>query len=226
MRLAAARAVCVLLPIAGQAGAQVAGKPPANVTVYRCTDASGRVSIGDAPCRKGQAQQMREMQRPQEAPAKPVSPALPMRQAASVPAPVVQAPVYLAPPRPMYECTTPDGAHYTSDDGNGNPRWVPLWTLGYPVVRPKSSLGSNIGQPNQQMHPRHRDVNWPVATGGGTWISDSCAMLPPEETCARLRDRRDAIRTRFFNAQEKERDRLRLEERGINARLENDCNGR
>ena len=62
--------------------------------------------------------------------------------------------------------------------------------------------------------------------GGGTWIRDQCALLPPREACARLRDRRDAIRTRFFNAQEKERDVLRLEERGINARLDNDCGGR
>ena len=62
--------------------------------------------------------------------------------------------------------------------------------------------------------------------GGGTWIRDQCAMLPPRETCNRLRDRRDAIRTRFFNAQEKERDALRIEERGINNRLDNDCGGR
>ena len=41
--------------------------------------------------------------------------------------------VYLAPPRPLYECITPDDVTYTSDTGDGNPRWVPLWTLGYPV---------------------------------------------------------------------------------------------
>lgn len=37
--------------------------------------------------------------------------------------------------------------------------------------------------------------------------------------------RSDAIRTRFFNAQEKERDSLRIEERSVNARLDNDCGG-
>jgi hypothetical protein len=36
-------------------------------------------------------------------------------------------------------------------------------------------------------------------------------------------DRRDAIRRRFFNAMPSERDVLRVEERGINARLANDC---
>lgn len=50
-------------------------------------------------------------------------------------------------------------------------------------------------------------------------------MLPPAEACARLRDRRDQVRTRFFNAMPSERDVLRVEERGINARLDNDCGG-
>ena len=76
------------------------------------------------------------------------------------------------------------------------------------------------------MRPPPGGAHWPVVGGGGTWVRDQCAMLPPSETCDRLRDRRSAIGTRFFNAQEKERDALRLEERGINARLDNDCGGR
>ncbi len=103
---------------------------------------------------------------------------------------------------------------------------MPLWTLGYPVVRPRSVLGDNIGHQERVMRPPHRDINWPVATGGGTWIRDDCTMLPPAEACARLRDRRSTLRTRFFNAQEKERDLLREEERALNARLDNDCGGR
>ncbi|MDE2407191.1 MAG: DUF4124 domain-containing protein [Xanthomonadaceae bacterium] len=221
MRVAFTLAACLLLPALAAAQTQTAGKPL--LTVYRCTDAGGKVSVGDAPCPQGQNQQVRAMQRPQDAPARPMPPAPP---ATAHPAPAVQqAPVYLIPPRPMYECTTPDGKRYTSDDNRGNPRWVPLWTLGYPVVRPKSALGDNIGRPDAVLHPPPRDMNWPVATGGGTWIHDDCVMLPPADACARLRDRRDAIRTRFFNAQEKERDSLRIEERGINARLDNDCGG-
>jgi len=76
------------------------------------------------------------------------------------------------------------------------------------------------------MRPPHRDINWPVATGGGTWIRDDCVMLPPVEACVRLRERRSTLRTRFFNAQEKERDVLREQERALNARLDNDCGGR
>lgn len=224
MRIAVALAACLLLPFAGSARAQA--KPAATVTVYRCTDAAGKVSLQDAPCAKGQTQQAREMLRPVDAPASPAAPATPH---AAVPAPQPQPQprtVYLAPPRPLYECVTPEGKRYTSDDGRGNPRWVPLWTLGYPVVRPRSVLGDNIGHPERVMRPPHRDINWPVATGGGSWIRDDCTMLPPVEACARLRDRRSALRTRFFNAQEKERDQLREEERALNARLDNDCGGR
>ena len=124
-----------------------------------------------------------------------------------------------------------------------NPRWQPYWTLGYPVYggrprgdagrggfRPAPSMAASIGRPRSQAPvqsppvPSHRPMPWPVAAGGG-WVRDDCAMLPPREACARLRDRRSEIRTRFFNAMPSERDVLRVEERTINARLDNDCGG-
>lgn len=198
------------------------------VRIYRCTDSAGKQTLRDTPCPKGQQQQMRGMTRPKDAP--PVKKSAPLPK----PAPVPQAPaptqvVYLVPPRPMYECVTPDGKRYTSDDNAGNPRWVPLWTLGYQAARPTTLLGSNIGgatpRPDNPTRPPRGDINWPVAMGGGQWIRDDCAILPPAETCSRLRDRRREIRTRFFNAMPSERDVLRVEERGINARLDNDCGG-
>lgn len=198
------------------------------VRIYRCTDGGGKQTLRDTPCPKGQQQQVRDMVKPKDAPS--VKKPEPKLQRA--PAPVTQPPpqvIYLAPPRPMYECVTPDGKRYASDDNAGNPRWVPLWTLGYQVVRPITSLGNNIGglppRPDNPTLPPRGDINWPVAMGGGQWIRDACAMLPPAETCARLRDRRKDIRTRFFNAMPSERDVLRVEERGINARLDNDCGG-
>ncbi|HOV96467.1 MAG TPA: DUF4124 domain-containing protein [Thermomonas sp.] len=217
----AALALVVLLLLAGSLRAQ--STPPATVTLYRCTDSSGKVSYASTPCAAGAKQEVRTLARPVDAPPPPAAPPAPPTPA---PAPPMQTrTVYLVPPKPMFECTTPDGKRYTSDDDRGNPRWVPLWTLGYPTVRPTSSLGSNIGHPERVMHPHPRDVHWPVASGGGRWIRDDCALLPPADACARLRDRRDAIRTRFFNAQEKERDTLRIEERSVNARLDNDCGG-
>ena len=247
MRSAVVLGLC-LLPLGGGVLAQV--KPASStVTVYRCTDNGGTQSLRDTPCPKGQQQQAREMQRPQDAPPGPKPVPVPPAPAAPAlappaqrtvylappPAPIAPTPevrtVWLAPPRPMYECTTQDGDRYTSEDGVGNPRWVPLWTMGYHAVgRPSRSSGiDNVrppSQPSGPMRPPSGGAHWPMVGGGGTWIRDQCAMLPPAETCDRLRDRRSAIGTRFFNAQEKERDALRLEERGINARLDNDCDGR
>ncbi|RZA18686.1 MAG: DUF4124 domain-containing protein [Lysobacteraceae bacterium] len=213
-------AIAMLLLAACAAHAQNNGE----VRIYRCTDAAGKQALRDTPCPKGQQQQVRQMTRPKDAP-KPIR-SVATQAPVSVPSAPTQL-VYLAPPRPMYECTSFDGKRYASDNDSGNPRWVPLWTLGYPVARPKTSLGSNIGgppaRPERPLHPPRRYINWPVATGGGSWIRDDCVLLPPAETCARLRDRRDEIRTRFFNAMPSERDVLRVEERGINARLDNDC---
>ncbi len=199
----------------------------AEVRIYRCTDAKGRESLRDSPCPPGQKEQVREMQRPKDAPSAVREKPTPL------PAPAPAAPaqvVYLAPPQLMYECVMPDGKRYTSDTSDGNPRWVPLWTLGYPVVRQRTSLGNNIGgatpRPGSTLNPPARDINYPVASGGGQWIRDTCNMLPQAEACARQRDRRDEIRSRFFRAMPSERDVLRVEERGINARLDNDCGGR
>lgn len=198
------------------------------VRIYRCTDTGGKQTLRDTPCLKGQQQQVREMVKPKDAPPVKTPEPAPKSTPISQPATATQV-IYLAPPRPMYECVTPDGKRYTSDDNAGNPRWVPLWTLGYQAVRPTTSLGSNIGgeppHPNNPTRPPRRHINWPVAMGGGQWIRDACSMLPPAETCSRLRDRRKDIRTRFFNAMPSERDVLRVEERGINARLDNDCGG-
>ena len=233
-------AACLLAPCAG-AAAQAKDAGNGTVTVYRCTDASGVQSLRDSPCPKGQKQQTREMVRPKDAPPAARAPVV----SPPVPTPAVQTrTVYLAPPRPMYECTTPDGDTYTSENGDGNPRWAPFWTQGY-TYAPVGARGSGSFRPAGQLSaglstafpsapaspppsggPPSRPSGYgPIAAGGG-WVSDQCAMLPPREACARLRDRREQIRTRFFNAQEKERDVLRSEERGINARLDDDCGGR
>lgn len=206
-----------LLLVAWSAAAQVASlqAQEGSIVVYRCVDRHGNISLGNAPCAPGQKQDVREMRRPVDAPPRPPAPRVTPRQAA----PVVEAPTpYRVPPKPMYECTTADGKRYVSEDDRGNPRWVPLWTLGYPVLPRGIRLDSHSAVDPEHVHRRH----W---AAGGTWIRDVCNQLPPPEACSRLRDQRDAIRTRFFNAQPSERDRLRVEERGINARLDNDCGG-
>lgn len=203
-----------------------------DVTIYRCTDARGDTTLRDTPCAKGQRQETRSMVRPKDAPARAIQ-VVPDVRPDPMPAPTRT--IVYAPPQPMYECRMPDGNTYTSDSPEGNPRWVPLWTLGYPVV------SDGYYRPGGTRVVRNADgtvdvnvdgggyVNGPVPTiaayGAGTWVRDECHMLPPAETCARLRDRRDEIGTRFFNAQPTERDQLNREQRGIDARLDNDCGG-
>jgi hypothetical protein len=199
------------------------------VTIYRCVDAKGRLALRDTPCLKGERQETRTMVRPKDAPPRPSAASPPRVPARDGDAPTRVVVAY--PPRPMYECVTPDGDRYTSDSSEGNPRWVPLWTLGYPVVpvfpRREDRVDFRLGNRHVEVTGGSRTVTGlllpPAAYGAGTWIRDRCHALPPAEVCDRLEDRRDEIRRRFFNAMPSERDVLRVEKRGINARLDQDC---
>ncbi|WP_052338500.1 DUF4124 domain-containing protein [Luteimonas huabeiensis] len=237
--------VCALLALATALPLRAADE----VTLYRCTDAHGRVTLQDAPCTGGARQQTRVMQRPQDPPPRPPPPPVPAPPAQVVePAQVA----VLRAPQPMYECVTPEGERYLSDDGEGNPRFVPLWTLGGHDARgprparpgqrgatrpPATGLSTvpinNISIPSPRnlpqapppppVRPRPPHPDGAYYGGGGTWIRDACTRLPQAEVCSRLRDQRETLRRRFFNAQESERSRLRVEERTLNARLAEDC---
>lgn len=211
---------CWLLPAAARDG----------VTIYRCTDARGRLTLQDAPCAKGSKQDARTMLRPKDAPRRVTVTPRRARPADARPVPQV---VVVNTPRPLYECTTPDGATYTSESPEGNPRFVPLWTLGYPVVYEgpvATPGGASIRYSDGSVDARvdsggvaYGRVPTLAGYGAGTWVRDACSALPQQEVCARLVDRRDEIRRRFFNAMPSERERLDREERGINARLGSDC---
>ncbi len=250
----------LLAAFAGTAAAQD------DITVYRCTDANGHLTLQDAPCAKDQAQQTRRMLQPTDPPPRPA----PEAPAASAPEPE-SGPRYVTttrPPQPMYECVRPDGSRYTSDDGEGERRWVPdVWSddgppltgpgivftrgAGAPATgdaaqlasagnEPPASGGNGAPQlrfrdstpasppprpPPRPGHGHHGHGGFGWGYGSGYWAHDDCHALPQRETCARLRDRREQIRERFFNAQANERATLDKEERGINARLAEDCGG-
>ncbi|MCL1634961.1 DUF4124 domain-containing protein [Luteimonas sp. SX5] len=207
----------LLLPLAVQA---------AEITLYRCVDAKGKVTLRDSPCAKGETQETRTFQRPVDPPPRP---------AAQAPAPSAPAKppevryVTVNTPRPLYECVTPDGERYTSDTDAGNPRWVPLWTLGYPMwpQRTFRSEGLTVStpaprppdvRPPGRPHPVH-----PAFFASSTYIADECHALPQEEVCSRLNDRRYEIKRRYFNAMPSERAVLDNEERAVVARMNSDC---
>lgn len=185
------------------------------VVIYRCKDATGQLSLRDSPCPPGQAQETRSMQRPRD----PVSPVSNARAPAASPPVTPSAPVervvYRTPPRPMYECLTGEGERYTSDSGEGRLRWVPYAGVGYAVI-PRPSPPRPPAPP-----PGDRPRAWAVPVGA--WVRDECQVLPQAETCARLSDRRYEILRRYGAAMPSERRELDLEQRGIDARLANDC---
>lgn len=252
----------LLLPLlAASAGSAIA--QDGDIAIYRCTDAAGHLTVQDSPCASGETQQVRRMIQPDDPPPR----AEPVESAALRPAPDPrpQTVVVRHAPRPMYECVRDDGSRYTSDDGEGNPRWVSTGWSYYggprrrsgivysrgqaaPVATASPSTGNGGSRPSSgngapQLRFRsvdtapppparppppghgHHDRGFDYGHGGGMWVRDACHALPAAEVCARLRDRREQIRTRFFNAQANERATLNVEERGINARLSEDCGG-
>ena len=186
-----------------------------DVLIYRCVAGDGSLTLRDSPCDEGERQDTRSMLRPQDPPPSPEPAPAPPQAAAAAPQREVQV-VYRTPPRPMYECRTSDGDTYVSEDGEGNPRWAPLWTLGYPTWTGGRS-GPRPGGPHPGSHgPR-------VAYAGGTWVRDQCHPLPQQEICSRLTDRRWEIFRRYNSANQSERRELDLEKHGIDARMANDC---
>lgn len=233
------RLPALLLPVLAAAlpGAARPATPP-QVTIYRCTDAAGRLSLRDSPCRHGERQEVRSMLRPTDPPRAPAAPA--PRPTRTVDATGAQPRiVYVTPPRPTYECTTPDGNRYTSDSPEGNPRWVPLWTLGY-AVAPGYTHGGYGGRieyrdrgtairidGGRRWHGPDYRQGAPAlaAVPAGMWIRDTCRTLPPAEACARLRDRRSALDRRYYSSLQSERREIVAEQRVIDARLSGECRG-
>ena len=192
------------------------------VTLYRCVAKGDKLTLRDTPCAPGETQQVLSMQRPRD-PAPVTAPvAPPITVATPPPAREVQV-IYRTPPRPLYECVTTDGERYTSENGEGNPRWVAAWTTGYPRWSsrgPGPRPAPPAGQPDRPNHPPSHGMLVPI---GGTWVRDECHALPQQEVCARLSDQRYTLIRRYNSALQSERRQLELEQRGIEARLSNDC---
>jgi hypothetical protein len=226
----------VLVALLGTAASVDAADTAPNVRIYRCVGSNGAVALQDAPCTKGQ-QQVIDMQRPQDPPPRMVStddvpapaaaPQLPPREVR-----IVQTPA----PQPMYECITEEGERYTSDTPDGNPRWVPTWTYAYAGGRPRPPgprpTNPGNGPPPGPPDGGHRPPPPPPRPGGtvivpygSVQIRDDCHALPQREVCARLNDRRWDIIRRYNSALQSEREQLAREQRGIDARMDQDCGG-
>jgi len=147
------------------------------LTVYRCVDAKGKVSLQDEPCAKASRQEAREMLRPKDAPAVKKSPAAISAPAvaASSPAPIT---IPFVPPPDLYQCTNYEGKTRDSESYDPNPRCEPLWALGYRV--------------------EHLPVEQRTAC---TWIEDSCVRYEGRALCdrwkAKLKQAQSDVRYAF-----------------------------
>lgn len=222
----------------------------ADVLIYRCTDASGHLSLRDTPCADGQHQQTMTMARPVDPPPRIVEASVAPPPSAPMAEPRTRV-VMVSAPQPMFDCVRPDGSTYTSSNGDGNPRMVPLVDLGYGAGLAYSdiSLGNRIGAPPPRLgdpaarvavsgHRGHVRYAASARTGGyypggynygyGVYygsqlVRDECQQLPPAEVCARLRDRRYEGDRRYNSALQSERAQITQEQRVIDARLKADC---
>lgn len=114
------------------------------VVIYRCTDASGALTIqNNTPCPKGSKQQRRVVEAapvgsPPPVFAPPPTPAAQTARPADRAAPPSLAKVAPAnipdaerlPPPALYECRTYDNGRYLSDDGRPPQRCAPLQVTG------------------------------------------------------------------------------------------------
>ncbi|WP_312709760.1 DUF4124 domain-containing protein [Stenotrophomonas sp.] len=209
-----------------------------DVRVYRCVGSNGAVALQDKPCSSGR-QEVRDMQRPKDPPARVVSTEATPQERTDTPTLREREVrhVYVQPPQPMYECVAEDGSRYTSDSNEGNPRWVTVWgNVWYPRGRPgpgyspppgpRPAAGNSIGPPIGGTVPDRRPP--PVGfslPAGNVLVRDTCTPLPAQEVCSRLRDRRWELDRRYNSALQSERTAITTEQRGIDARLGRDCGG-
>lgn len=106
------------------------------VTIYRCTDAAGNVTLQNGVrCPKGQKQETKRLQAPTPAEPAYVPPAAVMPAPAAAPLYSTPAPPPIAnsstapsilPPPPLYRCHAHTGNSYLSEDGAPKDRCVEL----------------------------------------------------------------------------------------------------
>ena len=155
------------------------------VVIYRCTDASGALTVqNDEPCPAGSREERAIIEPPPPMPVyvpqtpapAPVASSTAQADATATPAPVpperpdAPAPARIAdadrlPPPPIFRCHTPGNDRYISEDAEPKPRCVPLQTVGI------------NGDPD-------------LAAGAACeWQYDRCERIPDGEACDGWRQR-------------------------------------
>lgn len=182
------------------------------VVIYRCTDASGALTLQNAPCPKGMKQEQRTLPGVNTVPMAPASPAAPPAAAQRPPAapssPTTREPAPAAPaadaprlpPPVLFQCTTYDKDTYVTEDSEPASRCVALRTTGLD--------GNPQGGAGQACEV----------------VRDTCARVPDGALCDAWRKRRDETEVAWRFARRENVDRNRAEyERVARILSESDC---
>lgn len=185
-----------------------------DVVIYRCTDASGALTLQNAPCPKGMKQEQRTLPGVNTVPMAPASPAAPPAAAQRPPAtpssPTTREPAPAAPaadaprlpPPVLFQCTTYDKDTYVTEDSEPASRCVALRTTGLD--------GNPQGGAGQACEV----------------VRDTCARVPDGALCDAWRKRRDETEVAWRFARRENVERNRAEYQRV-ARIlsESDCGG-
>jgi len=169
----------------------------AQLVIYRCTDASGAVTLQNGtPCPKGSKQQKKVMETPAPA-AAPAPIAPPAVSPSPQPAPVVAPTPVPAPPPPepvatpkqpppaLFECRTWDNTRYFGENPQPPPRCAPMQVTGLDGSNAMAG-GAACQMMDDQCQPvaeaalcdawrqRVRELDARATFGGGD-------VVPPEE---------------------------------------------
>jgi hypothetical protein len=183
-----------------------------DVVIYRCTDASGALTLQNAPCPKGMKQEQRTLPGVNTVPMAPASPAAPPAAAQRPPAtpssPTTREPAPAAPaadaprlpPPVLFQCTTYDKDTYVTEDSEPASRCVALRTTGLD--------GNPQGGAGQACEV----------------VRDTCARVPDGALCDAWKKRRDETEVAWRFARRENVDRNRAEyERVARILSESDC---
>jgi hypothetical protein len=196
----------LLMPLPAMAGA-----------AYKCTAANGAVVYQDAPCAKGQRQEVLDL--PQDlgpAPAPPASAPDVITKASIEPA----APAPGAPLPAMFVCLkATDGKSYVSENGNPQPYLVPFGILGA-APQPLSQVYGPGGGGGASAPELNRGKTNPNLVGNNfVWVQDQCRPLSFSETCSALHDAYDDVERKLRRAFKSDRAPLEKRESQLLAQL-------
>lgn len=198
----------LLMPLPAMAGA-----------AYKCTAANGAVVYQDAPCAKGQRQEVLDL--PQDLGPAPTPPA-------SAPDVITKASIEPAAPAPgaplpaMFVCLkATDGKSYVSENGNPQPYLVPFGILGA-APQPLSQVYGPGGGGGASAPELNRGKTNPNLVGNNfVWVQDQCRPLSFSETCSALHDAYDDVERKLRRAFKSDRAPLEKRESQLLAQLVN-----